>query len=80
MSSAQIPKCIVYTQTKNSACKVYGFLAASAHNRKSVGLYHANITKSNKVMTHSEFSKADSDLRCLVATVAFGLVCYVYIQ
>ena len=75
--TAQVPKSIVYTQTKNSACKIYRLLSASALNRKRVGLYHADISKSNKAFTHHEFSRADSDLKCLVATIAYGLVCVI---
>ena len=69
LKSVQIPKSIVYAQTKNSACKIYRLLSSSAHNRKSVGLYHADISKSNKTLTHHEFSRADSELKCLVLSV-----------
>ena len=61
---AQIPKSIVYIQTKNSACKIYRLLSVSALNRKRVGLYHADISKANKAFTHREFSRTDSDLKC----------------
>ena len=48
----------------------------SARNRKSVGLYHTNLSKANKVLTHHEFSRPDSDVKCLITTIAFGLVCH----
>ena len=79
LKSVQIPKSIAYAQTKNLACKIYRLLS-SAHNRKSVGLYHADISKSNKTLTHHEFSRADSELKCLVSTVAFGLVCVLVLK
>ena len=78
--SAQIPKSIVYAQTKNSACKIYRLLSSFAHSRKNVGLYHADISKSNKALTHHEFSRGGSELKCLVSTVAFGLVCVLVLK
>ena len=72
-----VPKTVVYTQTKDYACKVYGLLCASTHTRKGVGLYHAAMSKSNKLITHQQFSTSNSSIRCLVATIAYGLV-YLY--
>ena len=62
---------------KNSVCKIYHLLSASVLNRKRVGLYHADISMQNKAFTHHEFSRADSDLKCLVATITYGLVCVI---
>ena len=38
-------------------------------------MYHASLTRSNKLSIQQEFGRADSSFRCLVATIAFGLVC-----
>ena len=70
-----MPKIIVYVLTKNMACKVYHFLKGSSANKQSVGVYHADLTASFKSSVYQEFSRPTSHIRCLVATVAFGMVC-----
>jgi hypothetical protein len=57
------------------ACKVYHFLKAASTNKQCVGVYHADLTSSTKHSTYLEFSSSTSDLGCLVAAVAFGMVC-----
>ena len=69
-----IPKTIVYVQTKDMACKVYHFLQQAALKRGYVGMYHANLTSHTKSVVHRDFGGPSSSLRCLVATVAFGMV------
>ena len=71
-SPSDIPKVIVYVPTKNTACKVYHFLRAAFPNKKSVGMSHADLTQATK---YSVYEKSCSVVRCLVATIAFGLVC-----
>lgn len=70
-----IPKTLVFTQTKNLACKVYRTLHQSAINKDYVGMYHADQTKQTKSLMQQAFSGAHSSMRCLVATIAFGMVC-----
>ena len=72
MLKAGAPKTIIYTLTKNSACKVYEMLRKSVHNSHCVSMYHASLTPATKAHVHSEFQKGT--LRCLVSTVAFGMV------
>lgn len=69
-----IPKTIIFTQTKNAACKVYSFLRSLAFKREYVDMYHASLTKCTKSSVQERFS-GNTSLRCLVATVAFGMVC-----
>ncbi len=70
-----IPKIIIYVQTKNMAWKVYNTLHKDAAKQCYVGVYHADLTAHTKSAIHHEFKRAASSLRCLVATVAFGMVC-----
>ena len=70
-----IPKMIVYVQTKDMAWKVYSFLQRESEKRCYVTVYHANLTQTTKSMVYQEFSSPSSSVRCLVATVAFGMVC-----
>lgn len=69
-----IPKTIVYVQTKDMVWKVYHFLQQAALKRCYVGMYHANLTSHTKSVVHQDFRGPSSSLRCLVATVAFGMV------
>ena len=68
-----IPKTIVFIQTKNTVCKIYSFLILSAFKSAYVGLYHASLTEYTKSHLRQEFHRQVS-LRCLVSTVAFGMV------
>ena len=38
-------------------------------------MYHASLRRNTKEMIHGKFSKPESELRILVATIAYGLVC-----
>lgn len=67
------PKMIIYTLTKNAACKVYEMLSKSVHSKQCVGMYHASLTPATKTHIYEEFQK-NGTLRCLVSTIAFGMV------
>lgn len=67
------PKMLIYTLTKNAACKVYDMLSKSVHSSQCVSMYHASLTPATKTHMHSEFQK-NGTLRCLVSTIAFGMV------
>ena len=69
----QIPKTIIFCQTKNNVCKVYKCLQSTAKNKQSVGMYHASMTRNSKTVVQNEFEQ-NSSLRVLTATVAFGMV------
>lgn len=73
LPSESIPKTLIFVRTKNDGCKLYGWLAECASHKRLVGLYHASLTQATKYYLQSNFKK-QSDLRCLVATVAFGMV------
>ena len=64
------PKTLIFCQTKEAVVKVYRLLLHSAKSRESVSMFHASLTKTTK----QEFQSSSSALRCLVATVAFGMV------
>ena len=50
-------------------------LHQAAVNKDYVGMYHTDLTKQTKLLMQQAFSGAQSPMRCLVATVAFGMVC-----
>ena len=49
------PKMLIYTLTKNAACKVYELLSKSVHNKQCVGMYHASLSPATKAYMHTEF-------------------------
>ena len=73
-SPSDIPKILLlFVQTKNMACKVYGCLISAAFSNSYVGMYHASLTHFTKERIRADF-QGNTKLRCLVATVAFGMV------
>ena len=70
-----MPKTIIFTRSKDLACKIAYTLQQSAVKKNYVGVYHASLTQHTKRVIQEGFSSATSSLRCLVATVAFGMVC-----
>lgn len=72
MCPEDIPKTLIFTQTKNDACRVYGTLLKHTTDRKYLSMFHASLTQSTKSICASEFRSGS--LRCLVSTVAFGMV------
>ena len=75
---SQIPKTIIFTQTKDMARKVY-VLKKSAFKSHYVSMYHASLTQRTKSFVQRQFGTNESCLQRLVATIAFGMVgltCY----
>lgn len=70
-----VPKTLVFTQTKDIAWKVFHMLHLAAVNKRYVGMYHASQAQRTKLSIQQAFSSVSSDLRCLMATIAFGMVC-----
>ena len=71
---SSVPKTLIFTQTKNIACKIYAWLSEHAATKTRVSMYHASLTHSTKAQIQQHFSSSEGDLRCLVSTVAFGMV------
>ena len=63
---------IIFCQSKEAAVKVYRFLSGSAYRKESVSMFHASLTQNTK---QERFQSSTCTFRCLVATVAFGMVC-----
>ena len=79
LTQGDIPKTIVFAQTKAVVCKLYKYLTA-ALGSTVVGMYHASLTPTYKQSLQRQFSSNESSLRCLVATVAFGMVSFFLIN
>lgn len=74
-----IPKILIFAQTKDIAWKIYHTLSATAIDKHYVGFYHASLTNETKQFYQQQYS-SPSNLRCLVATVAFGMVCFLTVK
>ncbi len=72
MLKTRAPKILVYTLTKNVTCKVYDVLSKAIQNKHCVSMYHASLTPATKSHIHMAFQSGT--LRCLVSTIAFGMV------
>ena len=73
----QAPKTIVFCRTKNDCSKVYLFLRKCAYDKHSVSMYHSSLTQTTKAEIQNKFKSGDH-LRCLSATIAFGMVNTIY--
>ena len=72
--SLDFPKTIIFVQTKAIACKIFSLLKAATLSVPSrVDMYHASNTESTKAQVRRDFS-GQTQLRCLVSTIAFGMV------
>jgi len=67
------PKTVIFCSRKETVSLVYRFLCHS--DKSSITMYHASLTEETKKAVYSEFSKPTSRIRCLIATLAFGMVC-----
>lgn len=73
-SPGDIPKTVVFAPTKNTVCRVYRMLSEHASKKKFVGMFHASMAASTKALCVTDFKSGI--IRCLVSTIAFGMVCY----
>lgn len=71
LSRNEMPKTLIFCCTRNDCAKVYTFLSKSAH--RQVSMYHSSLTQNTKSKVQSSFGYG-GQLRCLSATVAFGMV------
>lgn len=69
-----IPKTVIFSQTKDEVYKVFKSLSALARHKHSVSMYHASQSEETKLFIQSTFRSPSSELRCLSATLAFGMV------
>ena len=72
--AALVPKIILYVTTKDMAWKLYSHLLGEGVSRATVEVYHASLTLETKSRVYQDF-KGNSGTRCVIATVAFGMVC-----
>ena len=69
-----VPKTLIFSQTKDAVYKIYNFLHTSAKYPKSVSMFHASQSDKTRAFVQSSFYSASSEIRCISATIAFGMV------
>ena len=69
-----IAKTVIFFPTKKEAVEGFGFLQRSAAQKRYVGAYHVSLTEEMKFFVCQNFSSRTTEMRCLCATVAFGMV------
>ena len=65
MTHPQSPKLSFFLHTKD---EVHTHVAS---------MYHASQSEETKLLTQSKFGLAQTELKCLRATIAFGMICAV---
>jgi len=65
---------LIFSHTKNAVSMVYQLLSKIAKYRACVSMYRASIKLETKNHLNKSFTSTTSQLCCLVATIALGLV------
>lgn len=68
-----IPKTVIFSQTKDEVYKVFTLLNTLAKHKHPVTIYHVSQSEETKSFIQSTFRSPSSELRCLSATIAFGM-------
>ena len=68
------PKTIIFCRQKRTVCDVYDHITRSLKCKSLVTVYHASLSAETKEHVYHSFCGERSQLRCLVSTVAFGMV------
>ena len=69
-----IPKTVIFSQTKDEVYKVFTLLNMLAKHKHPVMMYRASQSEETKSFVQSTFRSPSSELRCLSATIAFGMI------
>ena len=62
------------SQTKDEVYKVFTLLNTLAKHKHPVSVYHASQSEETKSFIQSTVRSRSSELRCLSATIAFGMI------
>lgn len=68
------PKTVIFCPQKRTVCDVYDHLKSAAKSASFINVYHASLSDETKEHVYHSFSCVGSQLRCLISTVAFGMV------
>ena len=69
-----IPKTLIFCKTKAQCVKIRNMLTKVTAHKGLTTMYHATLSDETKKFIYYNFITAGSDLRCIVCTIAFGMV------
>ena len=69
-----IPKTLIFCKTKAQCVKISNMLTKVTAHKGLTTMYHATLSDETKKFIYYNFITAGSDLRCIVCTIAFGMV------
>ena len=75
-SPEDFPKTLVFCKTKAQCVNIYNLFIRVSTHKSIVTMYHATLSEETKEFIYHHFTAAESDLRCIVCTIAFGMVSY----
>ena len=64
----------IFCKTKTQCVQVYTMFRKMSSHKDLVSMYHATLSEETKSFLYQQFTSGHSDLRCLVCTIAFGMV------
>ena len=73
-SPEDFPKTLVFCKTKSQCVKLFNIFTAMSTHKGLISMYHATLSEETKAFLYRQFTARHSDLRCLVCTIAFGMV------
>ena len=74
VTPSAIPKTLIFSPTKDAVYKIFSFLHVACTHKNAVCMYHASQSQEMKAYVQSTFKSSTSQMRCLSATIAFGMV------
>ena len=73
-SPRDIPKTVIFCRRKDMVAVLYKHLRSCSKIPDSVSMFHASLTDETKKSIYSTFTSSSSTLRCLISSIAFGMV------
>ena len=73
-SPDDFPKTLVFCKTKSQCVKIFTLFTAMSTHKGLISMYHATLSEETKAFLYRQFTARQSDLRCLVCTITFGMV------
>jgi superfamily II DNA helicase RecQ len=74
LNPQQLTKTAIFCRRKESVVTIYQYLKKVAKFHSYVGMFHASLKEETKRAVYDHFISPSSPLRCLLVTIAFGMV------
>ena len=67
------PKTLIFCKTKSQCVRVFNVITKICGSRRMISMYHASLSEETKQSLRVQITNI-LDMRCLVCTIAFGMV------